>query len=80
MIGLAVSSSCIWPLLATSSDEKITVGLPTGTITFELHFVCRINGCFTALTAVLISAVTLRARLPSISVADRQSMFTPRCV
>src|SRR5580658_11128165 len=75
--GVAVSSSCVWPLVAKSSDEKITVGLPIGTITFELHLVCRINGGFEETATLLISANTLRGRLPSISFAAVQSMFTP---
>ena len=37
VIGVAVSSSCIWRFDVGSSDEKIKVGFFSGTIVNELH-------------------------------------------
>src|SRR5262245_32990613 len=79
LIGLAVSSSCIWRFEEGSSDEKMTVGFLSGTMTGAFHFTWRITGAGTscASAALLTSAVTIRVNWPWISFEFQQSIFVP---
>ena len=41
---VAVTTTCILPLLSTESEVKTTVGLPTGMNTMECHLFWRMTG------------------------------------
>ncbi len=79
MIGLAVSSSCIWCFEVGSSEEKMIVGFLSCTRTGEPHVTRRITGAsaFGSFTALLTSALTFNARRFSMAVVCEQSILVP---
>ena len=72
--GVAVSSTCSFPFEVTSSEEKMVVGLRSGTITDDDHLFCRITDGPVG-TGSLFTGLLRSATISSDKASPRSLMF-----